>query len=682
MIVCASAQTQSETLAASGIKADKNLIYRQKIKPEHIDNYLYSSFFSTDRKAYNMKGFEVGSAGSAVTDIKINPAGHSIAFLSGTGKKAKVDIRPLGHANIKSATIKGLTAPTAICYTPDSRYLAVADNGSVKLFDSRTFAPAGEIATGTNPVMMTASSDGFYIAAAEGGKVTVVNLPDKKTHQTLTLPATVVDIAFNPGAKQFGAVTSDRKLTVYSTPEFIVSTTVELPGDANALSFHPDGKYAAVATGGNTIGFYNLIDSSDRSYIKDPEGTIAFTRFVKDGQGNVYIIYNAPLSIKYKRVVGFATNYTKLLEDELNARMLEWSMMRPMETEDEYRQRVNDETRKKQRSLFANEITTGLAGDLIAHEDVTLGGYNPESGALTLSIGSFAEVYLTVGEEDLASFSAEDLEFRNSVYGLTADDNFELIYTEVYNKANGKTYRFDNLSRQNLDFLKNDDASLVPFEIMQQQSREAAKLQSIKEDVVEKALRNSSISEHTAIEVSSRLVPTTDASGKRINNYQVDFTYTVDPEYSDHEDFAPGRYRIEESAAAQSMLQIVNEAFENDLAGYLSQGKKVILTLTGTADAAPINRPIAYDGSFGEFNDEPCRVDNDLTAITVTPSTGIATNPQLAFMRAQAVRDHIMKSVDALQQMDVSVNYDINVSKERGGQFRRINVTLLFVDPY
>ena len=291
-------------------------------------------------------------------------------------------------------------------------------------------------------------------------------------------------------------------------------------------------------------------------------------------------------------------------------------------------------------------------------------------------------MYLPVGEEDLASFSAEDLEFRNSVYGLTADDNFELIYTEVYNKANGKTYRFDNLSRQNLDFLKNDDASLVPFEIMQQQSREAAKLQSIKEDVVEKALRNSSISEHTAIEVSSRLVPTTDASGKRINNYQVDFTYTVDPEYSDHEDFAPGRYRIEESAAAQSMLQIVNEAFENDLAGYLAQGKKVILTLTGTADAAPINRPIAYDGSFGEFNDEPCRVDNDLTAITVTPSTGIATNPQLAFMRAQAVRDHIMKSVDALQQMDVSVNYDINVSKERGGQFRRINVTLLFVDPY
>lgn len=444
------AQNMPVAPVSAGVKADKNLIYRQKLRPEHLDNYLYSSFFSNDKKAYNLKGFDVGSAGASVTDIKVNPAGHSMAFLSGSGNKAKVDIRPLGHASVKPATVKGLTAPTAICYTPDSRYLAVADNGAIRLFDSRTLAPAGDIVTDIRPVLMTASSDGYYIAASDGNKVEILNLPDKESHHTLSLQAPAVDIAFNPGAKQFGVVTADRKLTVYTVPEFIASASIELPGDPNALSFHPDGKYAAVATGGNTIGFYNLIDSSDRSYITDPEGMINFTRFVKDGQNNVYIIYNAPTSVKYKRVVGFATNYTKLLEDELNARMLEWSMMKPMETEEEYRQRVNDETRKKQRTLFANEITTGLAGDLIAHEDVTLGGYNPESGALTLSIGNFADVYLTVEEEDLASFSAEDLEFRNSVYGLTADDNFELIYTEVYNKANGKTYRFDNLSRQNL----------------------------------------------------------------------------------------------------------------------------------------------------------------------------------------------------------------------------------------
>lgn len=678
----AAAQGVPPSAITGGVKVDKNLIYRQKIRPEHIDNYLYSTFFSSDKKAYNMKGFPVGQTGTALTDIRINPAGHSIAMLSGAGAKAKVEIRPLGHAAVKEATVKGLVAPTAICYTIDSRHLAVADAGSIHLFDSRTLAPAYSIAIGSNPTRMVAGPDGYYIAAVEGNKVTIINLPDRKIHHTVNTVAPVIDVAFNTANKQLGILTGDRKLTLYSSPDFTAVSTIELPGDASALAFHPDGKYAAIATGGNTIGFYNLIDLSDRSFITDPEGQIEFTRFVKDNHDQVYVVYNAPLSVKYKRVTGFATNYTKLLEDELNARMLEWSMMRPLETEEEYHRRVNDETRRKQRSLFANEITTGLAGDLIAREDVTLGGYNPETGSLTLTLGSFANVYLDVAQEDLASFSAEDLEFRNSVYGLTADDKFELIYTEVYNKANGKTYRFDNLDRQNLDFLKGDDSALVPFEIMQQSSREAAKLQSIKENVVEKALRSSSISEHTAIEVSSRLVPAQDASGKRINNYQVDFTYTVDPEYSDHEDFAPGRYRIDESAAAQSLMQIVSEAFETDLATYLAQGKKVVMTLTGTADAIPILHPIPYDGSLGEFNDEPCRINNDLTTLTVTSHSGIATNQQLAFMRAQSVRDRIMSSVNALQQMDVAVDYAIEVSNERGAQFRRINVSLLFVDPY
>lgn len=669
-------------MGGGGITVDKNLIYRQKTRPEHIDNYLYSAFFSNDRKAYNLKGFEVLKSSDPVRDLKINPAAHSAAVLRGNGTKAKVEIYPLGHSSVKNAVVKDLHAPTAIAYTPDSRLLAVADGGSVLLFDSRTLATAGSVATGMSPGKMVVSPDGAFLVALEGDKVTVIDLAGRKPHKTLTLSSPVADIAFNPGAPQFGIITADSKLTIYETPAFTVRTVIETPGIPLSLAFHPEGKYAAVATADNSIGFYNLIDTADRSFITDPEGGISFLRFVKDSNDGVYIVYNAPLSIKYKRLTGFATHYAHILENELEARMLEWSMMKPFETEEQYRERVNDETRKKQRQLFANEIATGLAGDLIEHEDVTLGGYNPESGSLTLSIGKLSDVYLNVEQEDLASFDPADLEFRNSVYGLTADDKFEIIYTEVYNKKTGKTYRFDNLDRQNLDFLKGDASGLVPFEVMKQQSREAASLQTIRENVVDKAIKSSSISEHTSIAVSSQLVPAVDASGKRINNYRVDFTYTVEPEYSDFEDFAPGKYKIEESSAARALMQIVDEAFKEDLATYIGQGKKAVIDITGTADAARIARPIPYDGSFGEFSDEPCVIDRELTTVTVTPATGITDNRQLAFMRAQAVRNHLFKSVEGLAGMDISLNYNIEVSKERGGQFRRINVTILFVDPY
>lgn len=672
----------AQDIANPGIKVDKNLVYRQKLRPEHIDNYLYTSFFTSGKAAYNMKGFTVGKAASQVAQIRINPAGHSMAILCGEGAKGKVEVMPLGHASVKHAAIKGLVAPTAICYTPDSRLLAVADEGKVKLFDSRSLSAAGEIEAGAAPFLMRAEPEGNRLALASSDKVTIVSIPDRKAIKSIPAGATVVDIEYNAGARQLGILTSDNHLSLLSLPTYSSDRTLNIPGRPGALSFHPDGKYAAVALDNKRIGFFNIVNPADTSYLAEPEGNIEFIRLVKDSNNGVYVVYNAPLALKYKRLTGFSTNYTRLLEDELEARMLEWSMMKPFETEEEYRNRVNDETRRRQRTLFANEITTGLAGDLIAREDVTLGGYNPETGSLTVSIGKFADVYLSVDKEDLASFSPDDLEFRNSVYGLTPDDNFELIYTEVYNKANGKTYRFDNLDRQNLDFLRGDESASIPFEVMKQQGQQQAGLEKISEGVVSEARKNSSISEHTSISVSSRVVPATDPSGQRINNYQVDFTYTVDPDYSGYEDFAPGKYRIEESSAARALMQIVGEAFENDLRDYLRKGGKVVINLTGSADAVPISRPIAYDGAFGSFTDEPCRIDGDLTAISVTPASGIADNRQLAFMRAQAVRNHLMKKVAPLAEMDTEVNCNIEVSGKRGGKYRRINVSLTFIDPF
>lgn len=80
----------AQDIANPGIKVDKNLVYRQKLRPEHIDNYLYTSFFTSGKAAYNMKGFTVGKAASQVAQIRINPAGHSMAILCGEGAKGKV----------------------------------------------------------------------------------------------------------------------------------------------------------------------------------------------------------------------------------------------------------------------------------------------------------------------------------------------------------------------------------------------------------------------------------------------------------------------------------------------------------------------------------------------------------------------------------------------------------------
>ncbi|MDE5840944.1 MAG: WD40 repeat domain-containing protein, partial [Muribaculaceae bacterium] len=426
--------------------------------------------------------------------------------------------------------------------------------------------------------------------------------------------------------------------------------------------------------------FLNLIDDFDRPFITDMTGPRKYARFVTDKNNNVFITYDADNALVYKRISGFAPNNTKLLLDQLNERMREWTKMRPMETEEEYRARVNPESIERQRRLFANEIATSLAGDLISHQSVTLGSYNPQNGLLTINIGGLPPIYLKVPQEDMPGFGdGLNLQFNNTIYGITPQDTYEVIYVDVYNPTNSKTYTFDNLDREDLSNLLTDD-SFVSLDLIMKTNREDVMLKSIKDRIVEEAIANNLISEHTDINVDTRIIPAFDANGKSINNYRVAFDYTVDAEYSEHEDFPSGKYLIESSNAALSLIRIIKQAFDTEFSSYINSGKKLVVEFTGSADGSPIRRAIAYDGVLGEFDNEPVNINGELTSLSVSSNIGIATNEQLAFMRAQSVKQDLLRQLPQLENMDSDYRYNIEVSEGRGGEFRRVSVVLTFID--
>ncbi|MDE5942064.1 MAG: WD40 repeat domain-containing protein, partial [Muribaculaceae bacterium] len=146
--------------------------------------------------------------------------------------------------------------------------------------------------------------------------------------------------------------------------------------------------------------------------------------------------------------------------------------------------------------------------------------------------------------------------------------------------------------------------------------------------------------------------------------------------------FAPGKYRIEESSAASAMLRIVKEAFEGDFAQYFKPGKKLLVKLSGTADATPIHRGIAYDGIYGEFIDEPVYQNGLLTGMTVTSKEGIRQNEQLAFIRACAVKNYLANNISNIDTMNTDYTHHIAVSEGKGGEFRRITAEFTFVDAF
>ena len=666
---------------ADVVNVNRLQIFKQKVSPKIIDNYMFSTYFADAKKAYNLRGFEIGSPGNNIQDLKINPAGYSFAMLYGKPGKTSVRIQSLNVARNIKEDLKGLVAPTAICYMPDSRQIAVADNGKIKFYNSKSFGLEREIPVYGEPSSLIISPNGQLAIALYPQNAKILTLSSGDVRKTIET-SSPASAAFNPSSTQFCILTNDGKLTVYSTADLSNVNTFENLGSGKSVFFHPDENYVGMIADNNRVEFVNLYDSSDRPVIYDTD--LTWARFLHDGLGELYLATSGNNTIKYRQIDGFVPNYGLLLNQMVEDRMREWTKMRPGETELEYKERVNEESMRQQRRLFINEAASelALAAGLGTFSDITLGRYNPTDGTLVISLGGLNDIFLKVPTEDMGGFGdGNNLEFSNHVFSLTPDNNFKLIYVQVYNPTNGKTYIFDNLEGQDLSFLMSDN-NFVSLDLIMQSSREDVMLNDIKNKILEEARNNNILSEHTTINVETHIEPATDDMGRKINNYHVDFTYMVDAEGSAKEDFAPGKYQIAQSPAALSLARIIQQAFSNEFAPYLVAGKKLTVNITGSADALPINNAISYDGSLGQFDEEPCYINGNLTTVSVSNQQGIRTNEQLAFMRAQALQQNMMKNLPELSKMDIVYKNNIEVSKQKGAEFRRINVSLIFIDAF
>lgn len=677
--VCAYAQS-----GLSVPEASEQLVFPQKKKPAGIDNYLFNVFFNSGKNTFNLRGLPVSKGSKPVTEISVNPSGTSVAVVETDKKgKTKLTVYHLYKSNSKIKELKEYKNVSSISYTPDARQLAIATPGKISFVDARTFQKQREIipSAAEAPSKMTFSSDGKNLAVLTGNEITVYDNESGTPRKSFDFDTKVCDIDFSNGGDVIAILTDDGVLHSYDTDNFFTLGSVDGLGLASALSFNPDDKYVSVVTGDNRIAIINRLDESDRDFVEDELGGISDARFVRDLKGNTYLVYNTNGNITY-RLMSLAPNLNKLLSDELEDKMSEWMKMLPGETLDEYNLRVNEETRLAQIKLLEQEIATNLAEQYLGLSEISLGNYNPESGILALNFDNLPSIYLNVPGNELNDFlSGGDLELRNAKYGLTDDDKFELIYADVYNKKSGKSYSFDNLNRESLAFLQEKE-NFVPLELMQQTSLEEIALQEVKQNIVNTAMEAGAISDHTHFNVESRVIMDKNYEGDKITNYQINFSYEVEPGFSATEDFGPGKYVSAGSPAANAMLKVIKTAFENDFAQYVKPGKKLNVKITGMADALPIKGKIAYKGEYGNFYEEPVLQNGNLTAITVNSKTGITDNQQLAFLRAVGVEDYIKKNISNIDNMDVDYSIEIELSNDEGGEFRRIKAEFTFIDAF
>ena len=687
MMASTSVYSKDEPQATTQQEAPKKTDYKFKMKntPLKISPYNTVVFLQYPAGVSTMRGDMLYEGKNTILNMAVSPAGSSFGYVD-VDKKGRhaMSLYSAADQDKKLADFdrKKYGEPSALVFTPDARKVIVATSTGLYVFEARKMILLDQMEIPFTPTQMCMSDNGYYLTIAEGDRVVVYNFEEKKIRRDWNYGEKVTDITFSKGSGEFAVLTSDGILSVYDTRSFNIKNTIDDLGSGLACAFNNDGKYMVVATSPETLEVINLVRPSDRNTIPVEGGGLGDLEFIKDSDGNSLLVFTATNALMAKRMVDLEPHFAKLISDEVDQMMAEWQKMMPGESMEDYRARISEENRNKQRRLFEDEISTRLAGDLLAGQKMSLGSYDRTNQALELSFESMPTIWLPVPQQDVTNFkSADDLLLSEVQYGVLPDDTFEIVYAKVFNKADGKTYEYNNHDRVAMDFM-GGGSNLVSLEVLQQQQMEVMKLQELREKVVEEAKNDNIISNHTNIAVDSKVVPAYNANGDEILNYEVNFTYQVDPDFSAAEDFPPGKYLVDESGAASSMLKIVKEAFEGDFAQYLKKGKKLKVTISGTADATPIIRTIPYSGVYGDFVDEPIYENGDLTTITVTKADGVKENRQLAFLRAEGVKNFLTQNVERLNDMDTDYVFNIDVAQGKGSEFRRITANFTFVDVF
>ncbi|MDE6338767.1 MAG: WD40 repeat domain-containing protein [Muribaculaceae bacterium] len=664
----------------------KQYKFNQTASPLEVKPYSCTVFFNDGKSLKTVTGVELFTSNDSLKSIAVNPTGFSAMVITAKkknkGRDADVYSLTEKDTRFNHFDSKKYGIPYQAAFMPDGRAVAVATDRVLALYDAKKligYAQFPELPF--VPEIMEVSPNGYYLAVAAGDQIIIYNIEERTVRKTIDAGEKVTDITFSPDSSDFAVLTDDGVLSLYPTRTFDFRKSIDNLGEGLACSYNFDGKYMAVVTSPTSLAVVNLLRDSDREYFSEEAGEVNDVTFIPNSVRETFMAYPATKSLRMIHMPNLKPYYNKLISEELDSRMAEWEKMMPGETMEEYRARVTQESRARQRRLFEDEISTNLAGDLLAGATMSLGAYDRANGVLALNFDSMPTIFLPVPENEVAKFrSVDDLSLSDVQYGILPDDSFEIVYAKVTNNADGKEYIYDNLERATLNYMAAEDA--ISLEMLQQQQMEEIKLQELREKIVNEAKSMNVISDHTNITVDSRVVPDYDANGKKILNYQVNFTYNVDPQYSAIEDFGPGKYHVDESGAASSMLKIMKEAFEGDFSQYVAAGKKLNIKLGGTADATPIRNGIVYDGAFGEIEDEPVYRNGELSTLSVTTKDGIKENDQLALVRAFGVKDYLERNVRNIDDMNRNYRYEVNVSRDKGSEHRRITVELTFVDVY
>lgn len=690
--------------------------YKTIAPVEDLKNAGFMMAYQSAGELFTYNNIRIEDMGN-VEEYCFNPTGSSIAIIRRKDKVVDIysflqqnekigeikEIRKRPNKNVYYTSYVTLDAdgnnilpvyrqwfrPAAVCYSSDATEIAVANtSGEIIVCSTENYMPTRYITTKQLYSKIAITPNNYFVVGIRRDSLDIWDYETGELREKVALPGEINHISFSNDSKRMAVSCGTKGLYMYDTRTFTLQKALRDIGHVGATSFNKLGKYMAVIIDSSSVSFMNVLSwKSDYEITQYKEQALKDVRTVSFCESNEdsYLLSNTSASIITFNTNMLAPVMVDIQNVEVDKMMNEWVSQMDGESMDDYKIRVNEESRMQQQIMFEEQVATALAGERVSLENPFVAEeYDIENSTLSIGFEDVPPIQLEISAEEAKSLDNENLTFSNAVYMINENDEFEIAYVEVRNEVTNKVYIYNNVKRQRIQdaFETNmDNTDYIPLEFLQIVNTEEIKLQEKKQEFIEEKKNENFITGKVDVSLKTEIQPDVDTKGNKIYNYDLKYQYDVQEGFSAEEDFPPGGYLVKNSHAALSMLQVIKKATEEELAMYLTPNKVVEITVTGTADGKPIRKPITYKGWYGVYNARPYYLNGKLASMTVGKS-GIAKNEQLAFIRAAGVAYWIRNNVTMLQDCHVKYIYKVELSKGVGGDHRKIEVNINIKDAF
>ena len=182
--------------------------------------------------------------------------------------------------------------------------------------------------------------------------------------------------------------------------------------------------------------------------------------------------------------------------------------------------------------------------------------------------------------------------------------------------------------------------------------------------------------DETFVRINSSVEEDTTEEGNPEINYVYNIAYNCHHFDGTEDDYPSAAYLWNSSNSCRAICNITRMMINDQLSDLFSAGSKITITVTSTTDAAEITH-IAYHGEYGDFRYMPVVYNDEHIRLSVNQKEGITTNAQLAYVRAQSVRDFLDNNVSLIQNGNTEYFFNTRCFDMTGPHYRRSQIQIV-----